>query len=442
MDGATTEASGRERGASKAERWTHVALAAIVLGAVARLIFAIVIHPPHEYLFSDMGGYATRAFRVVTGEPLMRYDAFYPPGTHLLLAAPLKLFGADDAGLRGGDVLWWALSSAVPLFAWLMARRLLSPAAAAVTAVLCAAYPLFVLYAGFFTSETPALAFLLAGLWLIYRARQSAGRAAVVSAAAAGLLGAVAVSNRPQFVLNLAVAGLPLLWAWRSHWRPAAALVAAGAVTLAPVIAYNSAAADGLTGISENGGLNFFQSHCNAHLVTAGSPETGGEFAFGSPVPFELNEGIDYSFPDRQVWDQGFFYDQGWSCIRRDGLDHASRLLGNVVDAGARATPFPLGDPPGQKTLARAANLAYSIALPLLVVASLLLLLGRQVGDRDRGGRRELLLQLACLLPVLLFYDSEPRFRIPYDVFGLALLASLASEAVGRLWRRRAKGIA
>ena len=418
-------------------RWTRIAWGVIALGAVIRLVYGVIEHPPADYVFSDMKGYVDRAVRVASGAPLQRYDAFYPPGTHILLAAPLKVFGTGDSGLRAGAVLWWVLSSLTPLFAWRMARHLISPKAAAVTAVLVSLYPLFILYGGFFSSETPALALLVGALWLTYRARDQVGRAALITAGAAGLLGGAAVVNRPQFLLNLAVAAAPLLWAWRARWRPALAMVLAGVVVLAPVLAYTSSATGKLTGVSENAGLNFFQSHCDVRLVRAGTPRLG-TYEFGSPVPFQQNTGRDYAFPKHQIWEQGFFYRQGLDCIRDDGLGHVSLLLQNVVDATATTVPFPLADPPGPKPWAKAANLAYCILLPILLVVALLLFAR---GDpTDARGRKELLLQLACILPVLLIYDAEPRFRVLYDVFGLALLASLAVEAAERVpaLRRRA----
>ena len=428
-------ASAPEAQAEAERRWTRIAWSVIALGAAIRLVYVLIGHPPSNYVFSDMRGYVDRAVALATGAELQRYDAFYPPGTHMLLAGPFKIFGTGDSGLRAGAVLWWALSSLTPVFAWRMARYLISPTAAAVTAVLAALYPLHILYGGFFSSETPSLALLVGALWLIYRARAHAGRAAVAAAGAAGLAGAAAIANRPQFLLNLAVAAAPLLWAWRSRWRPALAMLAAGLVLLVPVLAYTSSAADRLTGVSENGGLNFFQSHCDAHLVRAGTPRLG-VFEFGSPVPFQQNTGRDYNFPDQQIWDQGFFYGQGLDCIRDDGLGHLSLLAQNIVDATATTVPFPLADPPEPRRWAQATNVAYSIALPILVIVALILLVR---GDTtDRRGRKELLLQLACLLPVLLIYDAEPRFRVLYDVFGLALLASLGVEAAQRLM---AKGV-
>lgn len=93
----------------------RVALAAVIAGAAVRLVWGVVAHPPYELVFSDMQGYVERATRLADGGDLQRLDAFFPPGTHLLLAVPLELFGTGEAGLRAAAVEWWLLASAVPV---------------------------------------------------------------------------------------------------------------------------------------------------------------------------------------------------------------------------------------------------------------------------------------------------------------------------------------
>src|SRR5215203_884847 len=133
-------------------RWDRIALVSILTGVIVRIVWGLVIHPPVDYLYSDMGAYVERAQRLATGAGLQRFDAFFPPGTHMLLAAPMTLFGTEGAGLWAGAVLWCALSASIPFLAWRLARLLLSPAAAALTASFCAFWPLYITYGGYFTS--------------------------------------------------------------------------------------------------------------------------------------------------------------------------------------------------------------------------------------------------------------------------------------------------
>ena len=50
-----------------------------------------------------------------------------------------------------------------------------------------------------------------------------------------------------------------------------------------------------------------------------------------------------------------------------------------------------------------------------------------------------LLLQLATALATALVYFGDPRFRIPFDVFGLALAACLIAEWIVRTEERRSE---
>jgi 4-amino-4-deoxy-L-arabinose transferase-like glycosyltransferase len=382
----------------------------------------VVLHPPDEHVYSDMHGYLTRAADLASGEPLDRYDAFYPPGTHLLLSLPLWVFGTGSGGRHAAVVLWWALSSLTPFFAWRLARQLIAPSAAALAAILLSFYPLHILYAGYFTSETPALALIVASLWLGYRAR----------GAAAGLLGGGAVAARPQYLLNLLILAVPMFRRRPVNRRAAIALVGAAAVVVGAVVAHNSAAADRLTGINENGALTLYQGHCDVRLVTAGAQDRGGSYVFGSPVNIELERGRDVFFPDHQVWDQGFFYGETLDCIGDDGLAHLGVLARNLLDATATTTPWPLGEEEVPEAIARATNALYSVLLPAIVVLAVLLIHRRRRAGASAFGETALLLHLLCLVPVTTLISTEPRYRVPYDLFGLILLSAIL---LARPWR-------
>ena len=79
-------------------RWNRLGWAAVAAGALLRLTF-LDIHPPQAHIYSDMAGYLGRAQALASGAHLFPYDAFYPPGTHVLLALPLSLFGVHHSGL-------------------------------------------------------------------------------------------------------------------------------------------------------------------------------------------------------------------------------------------------------------------------------------------------------------------------------------------------------
>jgi 4-amino-4-deoxy-L-arabinose transferase-like glycosyltransferase len=413
-----------------ANRWDRIALASVLAGGIVRIIWGLVIHPPFDYLYSDMGAYVERAQRLAAGAGLQRSDALFPPGTHILLAAPMTLFGTERAGLWAGAVLWCALSAAIPLFAWRLARLLLTPAAAALTALFCAFWPLYITYGGYFTSETPSLAFLLASLWAGYRAGRLSGSQAGWLGLAAGMLGGVAVANRPQLILNLAVLAVPMLFRLRRQTLTLIGIVAGSALILAGTVLHNSAAAGKPTGLSENAGLNFWIGHCDVHDVTTVDPTRNITFTFANPVWTQLGRGGTYYFEGRLVWEQRFFYQMGLRCIERDGLGHVRVMATNVLNMSATTVPWPQVNEDGQRGVVRLSNLAYSLLLPLIVLDSIFVLIRRPASGRS-SGEAVILLHLACALLVAIFFFGDPRVRSSYDVFGLALLAARVVDRFG-----------
>src|SRR5688572_27932076 len=76
-------------------RW----LLGLTLAALTtRLSWVLWIHPPGDYIYSDMHKYVDRAQRLATlgFEPSTRELAWQVWGTHYLLAIPLWLFGTKN----------------------------------------------------------------------------------------------------------------------------------------------------------------------------------------------------------------------------------------------------------------------------------------------------------------------------------------------------------
>jgi len=409
--------------------WDTAALAAVGVGATVRAVWILAIHHPFaaQYIYSDMYGYVNRAKALSLGH-ITHYAAFYPPGTHALIAFPLELFGRGRTGFWGAAVLWWLLSSLTPLFAWRLARLLLSPAAAALTAVLVSVWPLYILYAGYFTSETPAIAFIAAALWLGYRARFGAGRGVLLSAGGAGLLGMAALACRPQLSFNMLILGLPLLRR-RDQLAKAGVLVLGAAVVFAAVVTNNSKATGKFTPqLNQDTALAFFIGHCNASFVSTADNRRQLFFGFGPPPAIEQGTGRVYRFTNRVVWDEGFFYRQGLKCIRHDGIGHTTLIVRHLADMTATSTPWPLIDDKRIRSLAQATNFLYALALPVILVAGFLLAREKRRAGRRPTGEGILLAHFSCVLIVALFAFGDPRFRLPYDLFALALLGAVLAH--------------
>jgi 4-amino-4-deoxy-L-arabinose transferase-like glycosyltransferase len=405
--------------------WDTFARASIILGAAIRAAWVLVLHSPLDHIYSDMKTYVATAMNVAQLVSPERFDAFYPPGTRVLLAIPLALIGPDRDGLTAAAVLWTALSALTPYFMWRFLRLLLPPAAAALGAAFCALWPLHIAYAGFFLSETPALAFLVLSLWL---AEQSVRALSTRHGLLAGLAGGVAAAIRPALALNVILAAVPLARRARVGLAPLAALAAGSALVLALVVAHQALVVGRVVGVSENSGLTFYLGHCNVRLVTTGRPETL-TFQFQTPVATQLERGEDVSFPDQQVWDQDFFYAQGMRCIADDGLAHARVILRNIYDMGLSTIPWPPSNDEGLKQVVQFTNVGYVLVLPFIVFGTVQKI--RRSWPAG-GGRGELMLlgQLSLALVTAIVYFGDPRFRTPFDVFGLALAASLLADRI------------
>ena len=405
--------------------WDRLAILAVVLGSVLRVAWILFMHPPVDYVYSDMRGYVTRADNLATGGPLGPADAFYPPGTQMLLAIPLKIWGAGP-GLWGAAIMWCALSCVTVWLCWRLARELLTPAAASLTAVLCAIWPLFITYGGFFTSETPALASLVASIWLGLLAIRQDSRVAIALALLAGLAGGAAVAIRPQLVFNVLILGVVVFVA-RKRALLLTCSIAGFAGVLVVIVMHNSIAAGQPTGFSTNGGLNFWFGHCDARQVTTFNAQGEQTGRFTHAVPDLTGRGENYVFQDANTWDDDFFYELGWECIQQDRQGHLLRLARNIIDMTATTVPFPqFQGGAWQRNVVQIANVLYSILLPWIVIESIFLIRRR----RPLGGSGEmfLLLNFACVAFVAVLYLGDPRVRTVYDVFGLALLATLLTD--------------
>lgn len=425
-----------------ARRWARVALAAVALGTVGRGILGLWFHPPFNYLYSDAAGYYARAVKLVTGAKLNRFDTFYPPGTHILIALPLKLFGTGRAGAWATAVLWFVLSSAVPFLAWRFSLRVMSARAAAVTAILVAAWPLFVTFGAFFMSDIPSLFFLLLTLVLAFKVREAAGWQRVVLGVAAGVAAGITIAMRPQVVVNVVLAIGTMLAARRSA-RVAVAVALGLALPLVPVLALNAHAAGKFVGLGEAGGMNFFQGHCPVRGIT--TEEAGvGLLTFASPVVVQQNRGRDYVFMGHMAWDQGFMIRQGLDCIKKDGIKHVEVLARNIADMGATSVPWPPSNEQPMRWFVKPANIIYSWSISAVVVFAFAYAFDRRRAERRAagyagqargtsgtyafGGTMLVIAHLLCLLPFAIVFDGDPRYRMPYDVFGLGLVAILVTE--------------
>jgi hypothetical protein len=344
---------------------------------------------------------------------------------HLVLAIPLLVFRPGRSGLWAASILWFFLGSLSPWLAWRWTRRILPIPAAALTGIACAIWPLFITQVGFFMSELPALSLLLGGLLVAARIRDRQRQVRWGELLLLGGLVGLGITVRPQLALNYALAVVPVAWVFRRRLLPLAAVAIGLAVPIGSVIAINTEAAGQFTLISENTGVNFFLAQCDGGRVVAYGPNSTYEIE--APLYTQTHRGRSYVFVGHDIWDEGLFADQALHCIRSDGIGHARLIARHVLDLTVTSVPWPQNDDPGMRGVVRVTNIAYGFLLPTVIVASLLVFSGK---DPKARGPRLVLAHLLCLLPTVVVFVSEPRYRVPYDVFGLALLAALVNRVL------------
>jgi hypothetical protein len=239
-----------------------------VIALITRLLWVLVIHPPGDYVFSDMGMYVKRARDLVNigVQSGVRDLAWQAYGTHFLLALPFKIFG-PEAPHRGAAVLWGLLGAAAVPLSYLVACRVLPTARLAkIAGVLALLWYPNLSTTGYFLSETPFLCLQLLAVYWLLRVLQEG-----VRAWPAGVASALAFMLRPQvsifFVMVL------LLWLVnfrRLPWVRWRQLVGVGAPLVAALLfslwRFHSHTGR-WDGIAENANMNLTAGRCH-NIVT------------------------------------------------------------------------------------------------------------------------------------------------------------------------------
>ena len=152
------------------------------LALAIRIVWVSYVDSPYDTIFSDMGGYVNRALHAAygTGDAPRIFETFYSPGTHLILAAQMRLVGfLNHAPFLLLHCIWGAV---VAPCATLLALRIVPRLSVAVAlGVVVAVWDPLLSFTGFFSSEQPDAGLLAVSTWLLVRVIEGR-RGAVVRA--------------------------------------------------------------------------------------------------------------------------------------------------------------------------------------------------------------------------------------------------------------------
>jgi len=435
-------------------RWP---IAVFLAALIVRLHWNLHVHPPADYIYSDMQGYVHRADRLLR-DPWGKheYDAFFPFGTHMLVAGVKALFGptnytavASVYALMGAFTVSFAYSVASRVSHF----RFLGPLVGFVGIFY---YPQFSL-GGYILSEQPFMFFLMGALLSIVRLSDH-GRHA--DAWALGLFAGLGATFRPQMMISAAFVGLFWLARRKSFPKIGWAHMLGAGIPLVALLGFSSAHLHYHTGrrglISENGSFNLVFGRCHNGKIESTPDGKGHGYVHFRPPPLLQVEahvhkaraegrkpkvdlepalGEVISYPG-YIGDREKHMEFIRKCIRATGI------WGQIKYGWTNAsllwwhnTPWPDS---GRATWRQPARWWTHLHRALFAIPALIGL-AFMFAPGERGAKLGLLsVNLLALILLGAMYFGDARLRAPYDLIIIALALEVYALAGVFLWRRLA----
>lgn len=372
-------------------RWRSL-LIVIVVGAVARVLYALLVVPDYlpnsdAFQYQDIARNINAGQGFSTAYPWIQSGptAFRPPLYPYLLAFATR--GFDDS-VAVGQALNLALGLVVIALTWFLARRLGGPRAALVAGLAVALYPPLIANDVVLLTEPLSLALLLGSILTLLDRRW------IWAAVLVGLL----VLTRPsaQFLVLLFAA-----WAaWQIGWRRALGLVGVTVLVVSPWIIRNAVILDAPVYVTSNG-FNLAAVYSTDAQEADRFVDPAYDPAFDEYGPLQSDE-IAWSEEMQRLGLQGLRENPRYvlRVLQRNTLEYLE--LTPSQNAGAEALD-------GRNIDFRGAT------LPLFYVVTLVGWFGLVVRRREPGVL--LLIGVALYFVVSsLVLVAPPRLRAPFDL--------------------------
>ncbi|MFO0633785.1 MAG: glycosyltransferase family 39 protein [Nannocystaceae bacterium] len=430
------------------QRWP---VAILLASLVVRVHWNLRVHPPADYVYSDMNGYVSRAAGLFTDLWGKReYAGFYPWGTHALMYAFERALGRGN--LTGVGVAFAVMGALSSMFGYLIARRVsrFRWVAPAVGLWLVFDYPMISL-SGYFLSETPFALGMLAATWLLLRVVDH-GRARDAVLAGVGL--AFATVMRPQILVSVALLG-PLWFFGRRLWpRLTLPRLLQAAAPLVLVLGFSAWRLHYHTDrwglISENGSFNQVFGRCHVtKIIALPDGPTRSRTVFGPPPLLQLGK-RDVLAPGEwpqldPVIDKYFYYygyigdadihrDYMRQCVAQGGLlKQAEFALVHVLMLWRYNVLWPdSGKGNWAPTAARWGTIhAVGFALPAVLAALVVF------APRRHPKLALVAVHVWAAFIVAALYFGDVRLRTPYDPILVLLAFELFAILGAWAWAKR-----
>lgn len=434
--------------------WEQRWLLLVFFAALAvRLHWNLRVHPPGDYVYSDMNGYVSRADRLLkVGLKPHEYSSFFPYGTHYIVAGVKKLFGKDNFDAIG--ILYAFFGASTVAFAYSAARRATSFSwvAPAVGLIGIFYYP-HISLGGYILSETPYAFFLMGAVAFSLRlADHGRHRDAWMM----GVFAGIGTVVRPQLLVSAALLGL--YWIVRRKALPKIRFIhlVQSFVPVVIMLSLSSALLRHNTGrfglVSENGTFNLVFGRChNSKIRSTPDGKGHGRVHFrppsflqvtnhvarsrkkGIPPRVALNPAItdELTYPG-YIGDKEKHMEYVRECARITGVSgQLAYAVTNATLLWRHNVPWPDSGRAQWRTVSRwwtkwSRNL---FAVPALI-GLLTLAIGRRTAKQGL-----LAVHLLGLVLVSAIFFGSIRVRTPYDYVILTLALEVYGFALWSVYR-------
>ena len=344
-------------------------------------------------------------------------SVFRPPLYPYFLAFFYTIFGRSHTLIF---IIQAILSSFIPLFVYLIGKKIFWDLNNGVAAILAAIYPTFIFYASTLMTETLFMLFICISLYLLLMIRR---RPTLPILALAGLSLGLGTLCRATLALFVPLALCWIIWCWRDRWKKAIGYAVVISIVfwlvLTPWIVRNAVVFHKFIPVSGNSGHIFWlsfnplpmeflnRSEADRYVENMGEEASRTEVLFDK-IASENQFGLDFfrtiikaKNPDAPyIPDEIAAYDYFWNQAKGQIKAKPSRLFKKVIKDSLKFWYF--FDKWGNYTL------SYGLILPFS-------LLGMIWGFRRWRYTLPLYMLLMTLLVSEVIYHATPRFRVPFE---------------------------
>jgi 4-amino-4-deoxy-L-arabinose transferase-like glycosyltransferase len=244
---------------------TRIVIAGIVISFLIGA--AIAIHAGSNLRYADERDYRQLATNLAEKHTYtldgIDKTAYRAPGFSCFLALPVA-FGMGNTGLRLVNLSMFLLSEVLLA---LLARKLLSRFAAAVSVLLALAYPVLLYTATILVPQTIGATLLLLGIWLLIRSEKPSTWSVVL----AGIVWGILLLTIPTFLFTLGCLVIWMLWKRRNFRRMAFSFAAPLIFVVGSWSARNYVVFHTFFFVATNSGMNLMQGNSENSMTMSGS---------------------------------------------------------------------------------------------------------------------------------------------------------------------------